>query len=260
MLINRREVLLAALAASVVRAETAKKTAAQTFVFVPGAWHGAWCFEAVEKLLKAQGHATVALTLTGVSDRANEASAEVNLETHIQDVVGRLEKDELTQVTLVGHSYGGMVVTGAAARVPNRIAHLVYLDAFVPESGQSMFDLSRPKFVASWKKRAAESKSGYLVPPMLNAKSMGIDDAAQAKLVDAKLTPQPIATFEQAVQFEKAALEPIRQTYIHCAKFSGFGPTAERVKKAGMKVVDIESGHDAMLAAPQLLADVLVRS
>ncbi len=113
-----------------------------TFVLVHGGWHGGWCWQKVIPFLEAAGHAVYAPTLTGLAERASELSPEVGLDTHIQDIVGLLQEKDLQGVILVGHSYGGMVITGVVDAVPERIAHLVYLDTFVPRDGESMVDVS----------------------------------------------------------------------------------------------------------------------
>ena len=107
-----------------------------TFVLVHGAWFGGWCWQKVIPLLEAAGHEVYAPTLTGLAERASELSPEVGLDTHIQDIVGLLEEKNLHGVMLVGHSYGGMVITGVVDQVPERIAHVVYLDTFVPRDGE----------------------------------------------------------------------------------------------------------------------------
>src|SRR5215211_1043953 len=116
-----------------------------TFVLVAGAWHGGWCWRKVTPLLRAAGHEVFAPTLTGLGERSHLAHPDVGLTTHIQDIVNLLEYEDLNDVVLVGHSYSGMVITGVAEQVPGRLAHLVYLDAFVPENGQALVDLLPPE-------------------------------------------------------------------------------------------------------------------
>src|ERR1700728_4589280 len=116
----------------------------KTFVLVHGAWHGGWCWRRVTDRLTVKGHRVYTPTLTGVADRSHLLSESVNLSTHVTDVVNLIRWEEMTDIVLCGHSYGGMVVTGVADKMSERIAALVYLDAFVPESGQSMQDL-RPR-------------------------------------------------------------------------------------------------------------------
>ena len=115
------------------------------FVLVHGAWHGGWCWVRVARILRDAGHEVFTPTLTGLGERVHLASADISLDTHVADVLGVLESEELEDVVLCGHSYGGMVVTGVAAQAAKRIDTLVYLDAFVPEDGQSVFELMGPE-------------------------------------------------------------------------------------------------------------------
>jgi pimeloyl-ACP methyl ester carboxylesterase len=112
-----------------------------TFVLVHGAWHGSWCWKRVRAALLARGHHVFTPTLTGVGERSHLLSPHVNLKTHIEDVVNLIRWEELSDVVLCGHSYGGCVITGVADRLPNRIGAMVYLDAFTPEDGESLFDI-----------------------------------------------------------------------------------------------------------------------
>ena len=169
-MITRRALAWAALVPVLARGEAAPKT----FVLVPGAWHGAWAYRDTEALLRAKGHSVFCVTLTGLAERAHLLSKDVGLATHVDDVARLIEVEDLHDVTLVGHSYAGMVITGAAGKIGSRLHRLVYLDAFVPSSGQSMLDLMNPKFAVSWRARAAKNGDGWRVTPMLNAKSMGV--------------------------------------------------------------------------------------
>ncbi len=242
--LSRRNVVLAGLAAGVSRASS------RGFVLVHGAWHGGWCWDEVVKKL---GAPAVAPTLTGLAERARELNADVNLSTHVMDVVGACANFD--RVVLVGHSYAGLVITAALDALSEKVERLVYLDAFLPANGQTGFDLMKPEYAANWR---AKAKHGA-VPPMLSAKAMGIDDVKLAKRVDARLTPHPIATFESKVSFDEATWKRTKKTYIRCAKYAGFGPTAARAKSLGLEVLELASGHDAMLAAPGALAAMLVR-
>ena len=137
-----------------------------TFVLVHGAWHGSWCWKRVRKLLQTEGHDVFTPTLTGVGERSHLISPQVNLDTHVADVVNLIRWEELTDVVLCGHSYGGCVITGVADRVPERLRALVYLDAFILENGQSLHDLL-PRDVAEGQVRGArETGDGWRVPPI----------------------------------------------------------------------------------------------
>ena len=136
-----------------------------TFVLVHGAWHGGWCWKRVTPLLRAAGHEVYAPTLTGLGERAHLLSRDVNLDTHIHDVVNLLDCEELTDVVLVGHSYAGIVIAGVATQRPGRVAHLVYLDAFVVRDGQSLEDLHTPEAVAGRQARVLAEGEGWRLPP-----------------------------------------------------------------------------------------------
>ena len=230
----------------------------KTFVLVPGAWHGAWAWRPVERLLRALGHEVLAITLTGVAERAHLLSPAVRLETHVRDVAQAIEVEDLRGVTLVGHSYGGMVITPAAARVPGRIAELVYLDAFVPKPGESMLDLMKAKYSDSWRSRAKKESNGLSVPVMLDATAMGLSGSAAAA-VDAKLTPHPMATLEDKAEFDEKAITAVPKRFIRCSAYAGFKPWAEKAAAWGWPVENLDAGHDGMLIAPRALADLLVR-
>jgi pimeloyl-ACP methyl ester carboxylesterase len=135
-----------------------------TYVLVHGGWDGGWSWKAVAQELQAAGHEVYRPTLTGSGERAHLASPEIGLETHILDVVNVLCYEDLCDVLLVGISYGGMIITGAAERVPERIAHLIYLDAFVPQDGESVLDLLGPEIAAPFEQAAQAYGDGWRIP------------------------------------------------------------------------------------------------
>lgn len=227
-------------------------------VLLHGSWHGAWCWRDVERKLRTQGHEVYAVTLTGLAERAHLISRDVNLTTHVNDVAKLIEVEELEHVTLVGHSYGGLVITHAGMKVAKQISELVYLDAFVPASGQPGFELMAAKYSANWKKRAIAEGEGFKIPVMLDARAMGVADPKRAAWVDRKLTPHPIGTYEEKLTFDEAAWGRMSRRYLRCKGYGGFGPTAEKVKKLGWRVQELECGHDAMLADPDGLVSALL--
>ena len=161
-----------------------------TYVLVHGAWHGGWCWKRVAPLLRAAGHEvyTYTPTLTGLGERAHLLSRDIDLDTHITDIVNVLAYEELTDVVLVGHSYGGMVIAGVADRVPERVAHLVYLDAFVPRDGQAVHDIFSPEFAAHLQALALAEGDGWRIPAP-PAASYGVTAAADLAWVAAKTSP-----------------------------------------------------------------------
>src|SRR5690349_11694710 len=159
-----------------------------TFVLVHGGWHGGWCWQKVIPFLQAAGHEVYAPTLTGLAERAAELSPDIGLETHIQDIVSLLQEKNLHGVILVGHSYSGMVITGVVDQVPERIAHLVYLDTFVPRNGESMADIS-PVVINLLRKQAQAHGDGYKVAPH---GSYGVTKEPDRSWVLRSVTAQPL--------------------------------------------------------------------
>jgi len=163
-------------------------------VLIHGSMHGGWCWQRVAPLLRAAGHDVYTPTLTGLGERVHLAHPAVDLDTHIRDVLGVLEFEDLHEVILVGHSYGTMVITGVADRVPERIAHLVYLDGTMAADGQTALDFFPPEWRASRRAQVdAEGEGWRLLPPVdLTVWGIREDDAAW---VHGKLVPQPFKTF-----------------------------------------------------------------
>ena len=220
-----------------------------TFVLVHGAWHGGWCWKRVRRSLQAQGHEVFTPTLTGVADRSHLLSREVNLETHIADVTNLILWEELSDVVLCGHSYGGPVISGVADRIPDRIGALVYLDAFVLQNGQSVQDVlpAGQKLGEDWK-----------VPP-ITAETFNVN-AHDRDWVNRQCTAQPLATFQQPIHLT-GALDAIKHVTFILASGWGpgpFPPFYELAKTKGWKTLAIESGHDVMLDQPEALTEALL--
>ncbi|MBX7099655.1 MAG: alpha/beta fold hydrolase [Myxococcaceae bacterium] len=224
-------------------------------VLVHGAWHGGWAWGRCAKALEALGHPVRAPTLPGLAERKGERAQDISLATHVDAVVAAL--DGLTGAVLVGHSYAGLVITGAAAKAAPSLRALVYLDAFVPEPHQCFFDLMKAEYSKHWRERAAKDGGGLVVPPMLSAKAMGVSDPKDQAWVDRQLTPQPLRTLEDPLEFDPRALDGLVRRYVRCAQYPGFGPTAKRVASLGWKVDQLDAGHDAMVTVPDALAALL---
>ncbi len=236
-----------------------------TFVLVHGAWHGGWCWQKVIPFLEAAGHAVYAPTLTGLAERASELSPEVGLETHIQDVVGLLEATDLHGVILVGHSYGGMVITGVVDAVPERIAHLVYLDTFVPRDGESMVGVV-PFLGIYLRKQAQAHGDGWRVD---SRGDYGVTREPDRSWVLSKVTPQPLKTLEQPLHLKNPAIVSTKpRTHIECSGGSFFLSLLQHIayvaiprshpREAGWRLRRLPTGHDAMITMPRELADVLL--
>lgn len=235
-------------------------TGKSTFVLVHGGWHGEWCWQHVAPLLRAGGHEVWTPTLTGLGDRANLLDPRVDPSTHVQDVVDLLRDERLREVVLLGHSYAGMVISGVADRSAARVAHLVFLDAFVPEDGQSLFDLLAPERRELYVRAAQAQGEGWRVPAP-PPQALGITEETQAHWLAERLTPQPIRTFEQPVRLTEPAAATLPRTYVHCTigpLAPSFALFAARLRTApGWRYHELATVHDAMLTMPEELVGVL---
>jgi pimeloyl-ACP methyl ester carboxylesterase len=220
-----------------------------TFVLVHGGWDGGWCWKEVEPYLRAAGHEVLRPSLTGCGDRVHLRHPGVTLDTHVQDIVSLLAYEGGGAAVLVGWSYGGMVITGVAERAPERLAHLVYLDAFVPQDGQALFDLLDPDFRAELEAQARAGGDGWRVPP-------AVDPPDGRPRTDLLLPPcrQPLALTNPA-----AARLP--RTYIQCTAdvfLAHFPEAAARARQAGWRVRELPAGHTALWTMPKETADMLL--
>ena len=227
-----------------------------TFVLVHGAWHGSWCWKRVRKLLQSEGHDVFTPTLTGVGERSHLISPLVNLDTHVSDVVNLIRWEELTDVVLCGHSYGGCVITGVADRAAERLRALVYLDAFILENGQSLHDILPREHAEGQVRGAREHGDGWRVPP-ISGEFFQVNVADRAWM-DAQCTPQPLAAFQQRLRVDRT-LPAAKCTHILATGYehSPFPPFHEIAKRKGWKTLKIDCGHDVMLDKPAQLAEML---
>jgi pimeloyl-ACP methyl ester carboxylesterase len=188
-----------------------------TFVIVHGAWSGGHAWRWLRPLLRTAGHEVFTPALTGLGERSHLASAQVDLDTHIRDVLGVLEFEDLDQVVLVGHSYGGVVITGVADRMPQRVAQLVYLDAEVPADGQCEFDLLAPEERAGYQQAAAARGQGWQIPPPVpDPLPEGLD--ARLRWAMSRMVSQPITTFTQPLRLADRSGAGVARTYIRCTQ------------------------------------------
>lgn len=228
-----------------------------TFVLIHGAWHGGWCWKKVTPLLRAAGYEVFTPTLTGLAERAHLLGPDIGLHTHIADIVGLLEYEDLYNVILVGHSYGGMVISGVAEAVAARLAHLVFLDAFVPQDGQSLFD-TIPDQGAAMKKIAEESGDGWQVP--LGNATFGVTDEVDVAWMTPRITAQPLCSFTESVRLTNQAALALPRSYVLCRQDepSLFDPFAKQAQHAGWGYYELMTVHDAMITMPEALANILL--
>ena len=228
-----------------------------TFVLIHGAWHGGWCWRHVVRLLREQGHEVHAPTLTGLGDRAHLASREIDLDTHIRDVLGLIEAEELQDVVLVGHSYAGMVITGVADRVPDKIRRLVYFDAFVPENGKALTDYVGPERAAHQKQ---EGKETGTIGPM-PAAALGLTRPEDIAWATRRQVRHPIGTMTQPLSLSnEAAVARLPKAFVNCHSATGsFDQFASKIRlDPAWRYLELKTGHDAMIIDPQGTAKILI--
>ena len=233
----------------------------KTYVLVHGAWHGGWCWRAVADALRAKGHRVFTPTQTGLGERKHLLSRELTLDTFVDDLTNLIEMEELQEIILVGHSFGGSPISGVADRLPDRIGHLVYLDAVVLEDGQSPFSVLPPEVVAGRRKLVAEQGLGIAIPaPPVTA--FGIpEDHPQASWVRRHLTPHPVGTYESALWLAHPVGNGRPRTYIHCTNpvYEPLEASRQWVRRQqGWSWQEIATAHDAMVTAPTDLARMLL--
>jgi len=239
------------LAASCVLAAVASAqpgaAARQTYVIVHGAWGGGWDWWEVDSLLTAAGHRVQRVTLTGLGERVHLASADIGLETHVTDVVNTITWERLTDVVLVGHSYGGMVITGVADRIPQRLRALIYVDAFLPDSGESLVALTG----GSAGGLVARSRDGLVPAPWAAADSIPRD------------VPHPLKTLTDTLVLVNPAARRVPGSYILTvdagAADDAFSAFAARAAARGWPVHRMVAGHTPERSHPVELVALLQR-
>ena len=226
-------------------------------VLAHGAWSAAWAWKKVRPLIAAAGHQFFTPTYTGLGERAHLASPSNDLEIHIQDVLGVLKFEDLRDVVLIGHSYGGMVATGVADLARDRVAQLIYLDAFVPANGQALIDLVPP----AERQRlldSAKAGDGWRVTPNPTPPDTSPEDL---EWINRFRMPQSVKCFEQPLQLQAELSLP--RAYIHCTRYADkkpFGQFAKRAQgEAGWKAYELDASHSPNVTAPKAFVEVLIQ-
>ncbi|RAY17145.1 alpha/beta hydrolase [Actinomadura craniellae] len=232
-----------------------------TYVLVHGGGHGGWCYRQVARILRAAGHEVHAPTMTGLGERSHLMGARIDLDLHIQDIGAVLHYEDLREVILVGHSYGGMVVTGVADRMAERVGRLVYLDAATPRDGQSLRDIAGPIIESA--RPFGEVVDGVelvLLPAPGAGAFYGVTDPDVVAWMDERLTAHPWKCFEQPLKLgNEDALWAIPQYHVVCTStLTTRDPRLIAEARAAGRLWDIDTGHDLMLTEPRAVADALL--
>ena len=225
-------------------------------VLVHGAWHGSWCWRRVLPLLWLAGHRVIPVTLSGLGERAHQLSPEITLDTHVEDVVTAMRAEECSRAVLVGHSYGGLVITGAADRLAEEVGRLVYVDAIVPLPGEAWSTRNPPEVQAA--RREAIARHGHLTPP--SPAVFGLT-GADADWVERRQTPQPAGVYDVPLSFDAGRWAALPRTFVDCVQpaLATIEPSRSLVRsQPGWEVVELDTGHDPMVSAPADLAAVLL--
>ena len=234
-------------------------TSKRPIVLVHGGGHGGWCFAPLARVLRGMGYDVHAPTLTGLGERAHLFRADVDLDCHIEDVIALLHYEDVRDAVLVGHSYGGMVITGAADRAPDRVGHLVYLDAKPPKDGQSLVDVAGPFMAAARSdSQIVDGVEMCLFPTDETTTFYGVIDPPTLEWMRARLTPHPWRCFEQPLQLvNEPALQSIPQSHISTTAFMSLRNAEKLRQLSNGRLWDIDTGHDLMITEPRKVAELL---
>ena len=239
---------------------TSSASPGATFVLVHGAFHGGWCWSRVAHLLRARGHTVLTPTQTGLGERAHLLRPDTSIETFVEDVAGVLDCEEPNDVILVAHSLGGIAVSGTADRVPERIAQIVYLDATLVLDGDSALSGLSPKVVAA-QEAAVVTHNEVACLPVPAAEMFNVTASADVRWLNRRLTPHPARSYRDTVHLAHPLGNGLPCTYITCTQ-----PLSRRLASSrelaqaqpGWQLREIETGHDAMITHPHVVAEQLM--
>jgi pimeloyl-ACP methyl ester carboxylesterase len=260
---TRRKVLTAAAAAlgTAALADSRRPASAQTtpktFVLIHGSWHGGWCWRRVADRLEKQGHKVFAPTLTGLGERAHLIGAQVDINTHITDIVSVIRFENLDNIVLVGHSYAGLIITGVAEQIGSAISSIVYLDAFLPDDGDTLVGLSPEKVRAA---TFAARDKGEISRPFPPASVFGVNEKDQS-WVNSKMTPQPLGTSFTPIKMTGAREKITKKTFIRLTGYQSpfFDKALAQCRgDKTWRTFEIATGHDMMVNMPDELTNLIL--
>jgi pimeloyl-ACP methyl ester carboxylesterase len=226
-----------------------------TFVLVHGSCHGGWCWKKVTPLLSNTSHEVYIPTLTGLGERSHLVSRDIGLDTHILDIIQVIEYENLNEVMLVGHSYGGLVIGGVAEKVPERIRRLIYLDAYIPQDNKCAFDII-PGLEAIYKKRALKEQGREWLVASYTPEEFGVTNPDDIKWMNPRLSPMPWHTHDQPLRITNPKARKIPKSYICCTEFGNAQFKAQE-SPADWNYHELMKGHDVMITAPKELVQLL---
>jgi len=232
-----------------------------TFVLVHGAWHGGWCWRRVANLLRSAGHVVFTPTLTGFGERVHLTRAGLTIEDFATDIANVIVAEELSDIILVGHSFGGNPVSVVADRMPELLHRLVYIDTLLLKDGESGFSRLDPAIVARRIELAQQTSGGLTIPPP-SPDAFGVTDPVDAAWLERRLTPLPLNCYQAPIRLKYPLGNGVSKTYIACTSllYQPAISTHEWVKnQIDWHYLELPAGHDAMVTSPRELTELLIR-
>lgn len=226
-----------------------------TYVLIHGSCHGGWCWKKLTPLLGKIGHKVYTPTLTGLGERSHLVNRDIGLDTHILDIIQMLEYEDLNDVILVGHSYGGLVIGGVTEKVPQRVRRLIYLDACIPQDNRSAFDLV-PGLETIYKERRLRDEGKEWLVASYKPEEFGVTDHDDIKWMSTRLSPMPWHTLDQPIRITNPLSKRLRKSFICLSEF-GHSQFKSQKDPASWDYHELMRGHDAMITAPKELVELL---
>ena len=230
------------------------------FLLIHGAWHGGWVWNEISEILNYQGYSVSTPTLTGLGEKKHLLSSKITIDTFIVDVVNHIIFENLNNIILVGHSFAGSVISGVADKLKDRIQKLIYFDAVILKDGQKPFDIA-PKGLVKQRIELAKRFGNGISIPAPSADAFGVFDVKKSLLLEEKLTPHPLSTYQSKLTIKNEIGNGIPLFYIFCNDpvYKSLESSREVVRKLKWPIFELNAGHDAMLTHPKETLNLLMK-
>ena len=230
------------------------------FLLIHGAWHGGWVWNEISEILSYQGYSVSTPTLTGLGEKKHLLSSKITIDTFIEDVVNHIIFENLNNIILVGHSFAGSVISGVADNLKDRIQKLIYFDAVILKDGQKPFDIA-PKVLVKQRIELAKRFGNGISIPAPSADTFGVFDVKKSLLLEEKLTPHPLSTYQSKLTIKNEIGNGIPLFYIFCNDpiYKSLESSRKVVRKLKWPIFELNAGHDAMLTHPKETLNLLMK-
>ena len=230
------------------------------FLLIHGAWHGGWVWNEISEILNYQGYSVSTPTLTGLGEKKHLLSSKITIDTFIEDVVNHIIFENLNNIILVGHSFAGSVISGVADKLKDRIQKLIYFDAVILKDGQKPFDIAPKELVKQRIELAKRFGNGISIPAP-SADAFGVFDVKKSLLLEEKLTPHPLSTYQSKLTIKNEIGNGIPLSYIFCNDpvYKSLESSRQVVRKMKWPIFELNAGHDAMLTHPKETLNLLMK-